>query len=307
MDTNSTVENGLVITDDIDSEGYSTGNEWVWVPVNTKIKNNDIYFEESGNVYGATSIGYSKYGKLYSFSQVRKRDDYGSNTFYPKGRTDTSNLGTPAGYSGYREPSLLTDSTYGERANITSIAKRDGTGNFTSGQIAQVAEQYITDYNNMVTSIGRYKGFYIGRYELTNINGIAKEQPGTPADETWYSLYNKCLNLNKLGTQTETSMIYGSLWDATMQWLSSKYNVGYSYSRFSGYGNYEYEEINVSNSSTTVGIKSGNAVDKQLLTGQTSYTNSNSIYDLSGNKAEFTQEAKDTKYRVLRGRTSWQL
>ena len=159
----------------------------------------------------------------------------------------------------------------------------------------------------MVTSVDKYHGFYIGRYEVTE-NG---ERPGvslsgTISDKawTWYALYNKCLTLNK-GTNTETSMMYGALWDATMQWLTkSNISVGYTGQTTSGYGNYNSENVTVSNNketnSTTIKVKASGR-DTILQTGQTSYTGRKNIYDLSGNCSDWTQEAYDTRYRVLRG------
>lgn len=315
VDTNSNIDTGLVITDSVDANGYSKGNEWVWVPVETAANSEEedrkFYVVASGNLKGADivteqspAVTYSKYGKLYSFTG-NTRETYG--TFNPYG-TGAANLVTPAETSGYREPSLLTDSTYGDEANITSIAKRDETGNFAAGEIKSVASQYLTDYNNMVTSVETYGGFYIGRYELAKVSQgslyVAKVQPGeTYTNETWFSLYNKCLNLNKAGTSTETSMIYGSLWDATMQWLSSSYDVGYTGNDYSGYGNYKREAVTVSNSdnSTTIVVKKKFSSQK-LKTGQTSYTKSNNIYDLSGNCCDCTQEAAGgTDKRVFRG------
>ena len=102
----------------------------------------------------------------------------------------------------------------------------------------------------MVTSVDKYHGFYIGRYEITE-NG---EQPGVSLAGTisgkawtWYALYNKCLTLNK-GTNTESSMMYGALWDATMQWFAkSGISVGYTGNTTSEYGNYNTENVTVSN------------------------------------------------------------
>lgn len=299
VDTKTNVDTGLVITDEIDSNGYSIGNEWVWVPVNSDVGNNDINVIESGNMLGAPSVSYTQYAKLYSFSHARTRDAYG--TFYAIGISSNSTLGNPSDTSGFREPSLLTDDTYGDEVYITSIAKRDGTGNFTSGQIANVANQYVIDYNSMVTSVERYGGFYIGRYELANISGTAKEQPGTSyMSGNWFSLYNKCLKLSKDGTATETSMIYGSFWDATMQWLSNKFDVGLTEKASSGYGVFETEAVTVSKNRVTIEVKSIN-VKKNLTTGQTSYTKSNNIYDLSGNGSEWTQEAYNGNNRIMRG------
>ena len=269
VDTNSNIDTGLVITDDIDK--------------------------------GATSVSYTQYAKLYSFSKARKRDNYG--TFYLTGNSSTANLGKPSDVTGCVEPALLSSYAYSDKDYITSISKRDGTGNFETGQIADVAKQYVKDYNSMVSSVETYHGFYIGRYELANISGIAKEQPGDSyTNQTWFSLYNKCLNLNKTGTATETSMMYGSLWDATLQWLSSNYNVGYTGNTSSGYGNYYGSTVTVSNANKTTSIiVKRDGYIRKLATGQTSYTRSNNVYDLSGNCMDWTQEGFSNNHRVLRG------
>ena len=111
VDTNSTVENGLVITDNIDSEGYSTGNEWVWVPVNSTVGNANYYGTESTetDLAGAKSVKYTKYSKLYSFAGTT-RDAY--NTFYPSGHTTTVTLSRPSTSSSpkYREIAILENS-----------------------------------------------------------------------------------------------------------------------------------------------------------------------------------------------------
>ena len=306
VDTNSTVENGLVITDDIDSEGYSTGNEWVWVPVNSTVGNDDYYGTESSEtaLAGATSVKYTKYSKLYSFAGIT-RDDYG--TFYPSGHSTTGTLSRPSTTSspGYREIAILTDSTYGEAGKYNLVKNR--TTGTAFDNVTDVATQYKKDYESMVTSVDKYHGFYIGRYEVTE-NG---ERPGVSLSGTisgkawtWYALYNKCLTLNK-GTNTETSMMYGALWDATMQWLTkSNISVGYTGQTTSGYGNYYNENVTVSNNketnSTTIKVKASGTIRK-LQTGQTSYTGRKNIYDLSGNCYDWTQEANDKGYRVLRG------
>ena len=300
------MENGLVITDDIDSEGYSTGNEWVWVPVNSTVGNADYYATESSAtaLAGATSVTYTKYSKFYSFVGTR-RDSEG---FYPISHSKKESISKPSQSinPGHREIAILTHSTYGEGANYSSIIKRTTNEVFTSTEgVTGVAKQYKNDYERMVASANKYHGFYIGRYELANISGTAKEQPGNSyTNETWYLLYNKCLTLNK-GTNTETSMMYGALWDVTMQWLAkSNISVGYTATNKSGYGNYKAEDVKVSNNketnSTTIKVKASGTGTK-LQTGQTSYTCKKNIYDLSGNCYDWSQEANQTDYRVLRG------
>ena len=130
------------------------------MPVNSTIGNNDYYIVESGNVIGATSVTYTKYSKLYSFSSAKTRDPYG--TLYLEDNSKTGILGTPATTFGYREPTILTDATFGDAKHYDTINQRGTKTKFTN--VTGVANQYITDFNNMVTSIDKYKGFYIGRY-----------------------------------------------------------------------------------------------------------------------------------------------
>lgn len=83
-------------------------------------------------------------------------------------------------------------------------------------------------------------------------------------------------------------------------WLAkSGYSVGYSGETKSGYGNYANEDIKVNYEKTTIVVKQSGK-EQKLLTGQTSYTKSNNIYDLSGNFYEWTQEVYDTYLRILR-------
>ena len=293
VDTKSEVDTGLVITDEINNEGYATGNEWVWVPINSTVGNDDYYIEESGNFAGATSVSYSKYSKLYSFSKPRTRDTYG--TFYPSGNSSTENLTKPSQTDEYRyrEPSLLTSSGYGETTYYSSINIRGTETPHTN--VAEVATQYKDDYENMIESVNTYGGFYIGRYEIT-VNGEKAGDSLTGVN--WYVLYNECM---KFDDEIVTSgMMYGTLWDATMQWLSSKYDVGYTGNTTSGYGNYYYEEVKVEGDGTTIIVKPS-GTRQALQTGQTTYTKSNNIYDISGNHYDFTQEAVTVGSRVLRG------
>lgn len=53
----NTVENGLVITDAVDSNGYSIGNEFVWIPVNNENDLKTTNFDANGNPT-AESVAY---------------------------------------------------------------------------------------------------------------------------------------------------------------------------------------------------------------------------------------------------------
>lgn len=299
VDVNSKEDTGIVITDKIDDEGYSLGNEWVWVPVNSKIGNNDFYTSETASLYGASSVNYNNYGKLYSFSS-NNRDDYG--TFYPigaKSETNKASLGKPSEEDGgYREPAILTNAEKGEAKNYSTLNKRGTTTKFSD--LESLAKQYVNDYDNMVSSVKKYGGFYIGRYELSGTaESGSQKKSKVLRGQTWYDAYNTCMTFDK--ENVNSSMIYGSLWDATMSWLAkSGVQVGYTGNTTSGCGNFYEEDVTVKNSNTTINVKNSNNYI-ELETGATTYTKTNNIFDLCGNLYEWTQEAAGTGGRVVRG------
>ena len=151
-----------------------------------------------------------------------------------------------------------------------------------------------TDYANMIASIQKYGGFYIGRYELSN-DGVQKGK-ATLTNTNWYNLYKKCTTLNA-SDKVESKMIWGIQWDLACDFISKKgeqKNIGNS----NLWGNYN------------------NSVGKQK-TGYSESWKANNIYDLAGNCLEWTQEAysirrvsgsssgttsiADNRYRVIRG------
>lgn len=102
---------------------------------------------------------------------------------------------------------------------------------------------YSTHYEEMVASVNKYDGFYIGRYETT----IDKNNEiGTKADTTvlttdksipqtnnkpcrWYGLYNTQRNSNVIGNNDyiQTNMIWGQQWDKMIEYFNTK-TIDYS-------------------------------------------------------------------------------
>ena len=313
VDTNTNVDTGLVITDEIDNEGYSTGNEWVWVPVNSTVGNDDYYIEKGGNFAAAPSVSYKRYGKIYSFSQPTARDSYGDFNPIFQGEDYESHhiLGDPSiddelgYYSGFREPDIahadyeFIDQKDGELYKYNLINKR-GTNEEKCTSVADVVRQYGNDFYNMTESVDKYGGFYIGRYELTE-NG---EKAGDIIKQAeWYELYNDSMQFDN--NYITSGIIYGSLYDATMQWLiTAGYTVGYT-GGVDNYGNYRDADIKVEDEDMSIHVKSdGNAF--AFSAGQISYTKMNNIYDLAGNFQELTMERyqnsiveRGTRYTVV--------
>ena len=132
----------------------------------------------------------------------------------------------------------------------------------------------------MIESLEKYKGFYIGRYELT-ANG--EKTGATQTNVNWYTLYKNCTTLAS-GTKVKTRMIWGLQWDATCNWLASS---GFSITDSTSWGNYR------DNTATGHGSKQN--------TGYSESWKANNIYDFAGNCWEFTQEADSTNFRASRG------
>ena len=273
------VNHGLVIKDE-------QNNEWVWVPVDKGTL--ATMYEESSDektLCGTTGETAVK-TKLYSKSITIGTDS--NKTTMSRTTPGTSTSGS------YREPDLVVgDDGIGYDAKekyyktILGFESKD-----------KMAEAFVAEYKEMIESVSKYGGFYIGRYELSE-SGVKKDQP-TLTYTNWYNLYKKCKELNA-SNKVEARMIWGCQWDVTMNWLISSGaktsdEVNKDSSTWGNYSNY-----NTANNYTegTAGYEK-NAGSPQN-TGSSENWKANNIYDLAGNVWEWTQEADGTFYRAGRG------
>ncbi len=245
---------GLVISDNVadkeldkgkeDVRRDLAGNQWVWVPVETP---SSLYTTVDAGVLlaGDTGVKTTKYTNSEIISRKRR--------------------GLP-GSSDWREPDLVTDYDDDTKAK---------TAGFNS--LANMAETMKSDYEEMIASLEKYKGFYIGRYELT-ANG--EKTGATQTYVNWYTLYANCKKWAKEGSKVKTRMIWGLQWDATCKWLATS---NFDIKNSSTWGNY------VDNTATGHGSKQN--------TGFSESWKANNIYDFAGNCYEFTQEADLTRFR----------
>ena len=227
------------------------GNQWVWVPVETP---SSLYTTVAAGqkLAGSTGVKTTKY----------------TNSGIISGKTRVK----PGDTSSNREPDILTDSGLDD----TNYA----TAGFSS--LANMAETMVREYEEMIASLEKYKGFYIGRYELT-ANG--EKTGATQTDVNWYTLYKNCTTLAS-GSKVKTRMIWGLQWDATCNWLANS-DPRYSITDSSTWGNYK------NNTADGHGTKQN--------TGSSESWKANNIYDFAGNCEEFTQEASFTNGRACRG------
>ena len=270
------VDNGLVIGDE-------SGNEFVWVPVS------DINAMIMCQEHGATEEGLDKEtlqcptcgentklaGKLYAttvgnnFSSTTTGQTYGKNT-------------------GFREPDVITDAS-GE--DSTAGTKNDYQylstvleGEYAKDQtVTSFKAQLQNEFNNMAKSIAKYGGFYVGRYELSlTENKTAQSKYGETSSDVsqtdtnmWYGLYNKSKTYVSTKGSVQSSMIWGSQYDAMMRWMAN--------------GDDTIVKSTISN------------YNKTRLTGTVSTDILKNVYDLYGNSLEWTLEAFDRSIRVYRG------
>ena len=230
------------------------GNQWVWVPVETP---SSLYTTVAAGqkLAGSTGVKTTKY----------------TNSGIISGKTRVK----PGDTSSNREPDILTDSGLDD----TNYA----TAGFSS--LANMAETMVSEYEEMIASLEKYKGFYIGRYELT-ANGEKTGATQTCENGVnWYTLYKNCKTL-AVGSKVKTRMIWGLQWDATCNWLANS-DPRYSITDSSTWGNYN------NNTADGHGTKQN--------TGSSESWKANNIYDFAGNCEEFTQEASFTNGRACRG------
>ena len=258
---------GAVITDAATGV-EKTGNEFVWVPVDT-LSNMAVVTS------GTDANGNINYrGVLYNWGT-----DATGNTAYDWSADSTS----------FREPANLSGS-YDSKSKNSS---------WTS-------TLYQEEYNKMIKSVSQYGGFYVGRYEMS-LNSETKNAESkygatsANAKDTdtnqWYGLYNRAKtyapeknsdNTENASQKVVSSMIWGSQYDAMLKWMKgNKINATSSSPTDLSIGTTSKNTTRV-----TGGANNGQTVSKDKLS---------NIYDLLGNSLEWTQEANNTSYRVIRG------
>ena len=263
------ITNGLVVRGPDESE-------FVWVPVDdindmaqcsTAGGDCNLILSDGDELMCTTHNSTEIVGKLYA---TETGENFGTvNTTY---NAD----------SGLREPAYLTDSTYADASSYNAIEL--------------TLSNMQDEYRNMAAKVAKYGGFYVGRYETSlsdatessaGVNEKAQSKQGViptsvynSATYRWYGLYSKQKEYTGKNGSVESSMIWGSQYDAMLNWAKNG-----------------ADKDKLTN--TTLGNHSGSV----KTTGNSNYSNDsiNNIRDLGGNLIEWTLEAYDTKYRVGRG------
>ena len=265
-----------------------TRNQYVWVPV-----------DDPSRIYGVDSKG-KIWGKLYDFSNTgRKAYNW----------TETNGVMNITSQTSYRDPNILQSTTY-DRDGYSYIHS-SGLGETRYEMLVQELEQ---NYYEIIKSIKKYGGFYIGRYETGGFNEtvVVRKMDNNISSKSWYIMYKNCLTLKGANTDVKTSMIFGNLWDETLEWLvksgatiSDGTTLTYQLIKNSTtWGNYYNATFNyiAANAETPLMTKTKEMSTKiRIPTGSTEYTKVNNIYDMAGNVWDKTTEANSNYSRVGRG------
>ena len=259
-----TVDTGVVVN--------IKGSEFVWVPVE------DVVLDTSkdANLPKSSDVGTTS-GKTYTPMAVQVENDYKGILYEFSGGNGYLKYANNANYQGsdteYREPDVVSYDTQESYKNY-NITK-DGL----QGQ-----------YNSMIASVLKYKGFYVARYEagLDNTtkkvvfknakttSGVTTLSADSSNSNMWYGLYEKMASFAETNDKFVSSMIWGSQYDAVMNWMAKT-------------GNTVEAADDTKRNTTTI---TGGGEKPDII---------NNIYDLYGCHFEWTLEAISSKYRANRG------
>lgn len=266
-----------------------TRNQYVWVPV-----------DDPARIYGVDNKG-KIWGKLYNFSNTGR-------TAY--NWTETNGIMSITSQTDYRDPNVLPSTTH-DRDGY-SLMYSSSLGETRYEMLAQELEQ---NYYEIIESIKKYGGFYIGRYETGGLNGTAvvRKMDTNIGSQNWYTMYKKCLTLKGANTDVKTSMIFGNLWDETLEWLvksgaTISDGTALTYQLIANnsttWGNYYSATFNyiAANAETPLMTETkAQSTITRIPAGSAEYTKANNVYDMAGNVWDWTTEANSTSGRVYRG------
>lgn len=244
-------------------------SEFVWVPVeeiNTMAKLQD-----------GSATNYQ--GISYNFSST-------------SGATQTT---------GYNEPVLVTGNDADKQPGIQTVSGTTydaQSGLYEEGgyfyNYYSNAKQFLDamqqDYNAMVKSVIKYKGFYIGRYETSASGETVSSTIGTEDTRpmvwmNWYKMYMLQRDYSeKVKLEVvDSSMIWGSQYDAMLNWALT----GNDASKVTATTNAPHD--------LTATYRPGTQKSDKI----------NNVYDLEGNVVEITLESLHTDRRATRRRIVW--
>ena len=162
-----------------------------------------------------------------------------------------------------------------------------------------ISQEIVNQINAEKASIEKYKGFYVGRYEVgkENSKAVIKQDKEPYAEIKWIDAYHQAKGIGG-GTEATTYLCSSYAWDTALKYIETKTeysDYGSNTSKYNG----NWQSKNVVDKHGNIIKKEGEA--KRLNTGLT--TPIYNIYDMGGNVGEFTTELNPgtSETLVLRG------
>ena len=211
------------------ANAQKTYDQFVWIPIShTQINNMYICQAKTGSngncnievvngeakctVHNSTKMA----GRLYATNLAENFEKVYTEVYDTTGE-------------GLREPDVLTDSTYadGNSTFLTQLSSILGTTGYDT--TANFKQSLQEEYNEVVKSVYENQGFYIGRYETSNMvdentNSTVKSVAGTTtgiSGVSWYRMYaqQKKYAENKGLTSVKSTMMQGATYDQVIKFI----------------------------------------------------------------------------------------
>ena len=276
------------VNDENVEEAQKTRNQYVWIPV-----------PDASKMYGTNANG-KKWGKLYSFTTETGEEIEPVTGAKPLNWSESDGIYKTT-YFGMTEPEV--------GAKVASIAvdmdSRIKTQKLGSTETHSFLAQLEQEFCEMIDSIQKYGGFYVGRYEtgdLSKETAVVIKGNSDIGSQTWYTMYNKCKKLSNENENIETGIIWGSQRDRILMWLiesGDKEKTDIAISSIN-WGNYKDSEFEYLDSNDEKVLKSKNS-EVRIPTGSAEVTKANNIYDLAGNVSDLTMSVSNRLYKQYRG------
>ena len=247
-----TGDTGLVVKD-------ASDNEFVWIPV----------ADVTSMYTTGTSTSLSHYDSSFSV----KTTMWGKSSINGQSMTKPNSTSSPY----YKEPAIIV----GNGTEYDAVPANYTQAGFNS--LEEFATDLRDEFYAMIESVGKYGGFFVGRYELgyenstvvckpsvkvlTPSTGSGTDYGGSSGTSTWYGLYKACKEFTQGGVQS--SMIWGSQWDVMVNFIGD-------------------------HTAVTAGIY----LTGKNPNGDDEYKN---VHDTSSNVMDWTMTAYNNNIRALRG------
>ena len=269
------------VNDDNVKEAQKTRNQYVWIPV-----------PDASTMYGTDANG-KKWGKLYDFTAETGEGINPMTGAKPLNWSESNGIMKINSNTSNREPDILSYWNNSGRYTLLDEDSRLKASNIDGKTTHDFLNQLEKDFNNMINSVEKYGGFYIGRYETGNLSqskAVIVKENSDIGGKLWYKSYKMCKTLSEDEVNVETSMIWGCQWDRTLIWLVESANktitdICNSKEWGNHYGSWEAGKV----SGYSENWKAAN------------------IYDLAGNMNEWTMENYSSVNRVTRGGAYWSI